>query len=165
MLSYRKRPLSIIGIFVFILILVLILFLFYNLSDQRAIKKIEQINAEFGVSNNTLLPIDRTGYVIELNKVESMYAYPIQRFVLLYDDAEKLDRLYNQIYSLNQPCITEKGLDSVENYLSIREAYQNLFKQQYDSKLDKIYWERYMLILDNSSLNLILDNLKELPRC
>lgn len=165
MLSYRKRPLSFFGVVVFLIIVALLIFGFFKMSEQITLNKIEKINAEFEITTNNLIPYDRTGYVIELNKINSKETDLITEYVLLYDDAEKLDRMYTQIYSLETPCITEKTLEKFEYYMELREAYQDLFIFYNKKKLEKIYWDRYITGLDNRSLESTLERLQNLSKC
>lgn len=165
MLSYRKRPLSFFGVVVFIIIVALLIFGFLKLSEQRKLNKIEKINTEFEITKDNLIPYDRIGYVIELSKLKTTEADLIKEYVLLYDDAEKLDRMYNQIYSLESPCITEKTLNKFEDYLDLRDAYQDLFLYYDNKKLEKIYWGRYIAGLDNVVLESALERLQRLERC
>lgn len=164
-LAHKRKPINIFGLLVILIITVIAIYLFITAISNYQMNKIAKINEKYMVTRSDLIPDEHGGYVVELKGVWTSEAQAIIDYVYLYLEAKNLDRAVRYAVVENE-CITRTTVARIETQMQNRDKVLNGFKNTYSKKLDKIYWDTYIDILENRyQIESLKEMAKALPFC
>lgn len=160
-LAHTRKHSTFIGHIIVLILAIAIFYFFMNYISNYQINTISKINSKYGVTENSLIPSNYSSYATELEKTNfDKYSKPLIDYVYFYKDAKKIDRYYKYAVFENQ-CITRITITKIEMQIQERDRLLEEFKKVDSIKLSKIFWNRYIDILENKYE---IDELREMAR-
>lgn len=164
-LAHKRKPIGFFGMLIVIIIAIGIVYLLITTITNHNVNKIAKINDKYMVTRNDLIPDEHGGYVVDLKTIGTSEAQIIIDYVYLTLEARKLDRAVRYAITENG-CITRNTIARIETQIQNRDKVLNSFKNTYSKKLNKIYWDTYIDILENRyQIDILKKTARALPFC
>lgn len=162
-----KRNSSFIGDLIVVILIVLALFLVLNQINTKKIEKIQKINQEFNIKKDNLLSKNQEKYITNLEKINlEKITNPIIEYNNIVKRARDINRSLNLSILQNKKCIKKDLSLEINSYLIDKKRLLEEFKNQDSKKLDKIYWDKYIESLrETTSIQEISNAIKTMPVC
>jgi hypothetical protein len=155
MLNYKpKKKISFLGDVIIIIVLFIFAYFIYNGFANAEIKEINEINNKHLIYTQRLIPTQKISYIEELKSLDSQYTKPIIKFIELQEDTKRLDDKIKYDFSINN-CIKEKRITELNIINNRKSELLQEFKDLYNSRLDSIYWNSYIEVLNNYNIDKI----------
>lgn len=150
----EKRRTSFLGSLIIIIIIVITIYLLTKQVSTNYITKIKNIDDKYLVNSARLLPTNEQAYLTELKALNNkQYTQPIIDFIYLDLKAKETHKLLELNKITNNNCVSNDLLHSLGSFLFYKEKTTNEFElQKNNSKLNKIYWNDYLDLLNNIDL-------------
>jgi hypothetical protein len=158
-----KKKTSFIYDILIILLISIFVYLAYIIVVPSNYSQINQIYEEYSVSNDLLIPENRTEYISALQSVNNYSASLIVDFILLDIETEKLER--NIKSNILYDCVPSDLYRLFESYLIKKNALLDSFKESNNITNQKLYWSQYINNLKQNNIQQIYENVKNLERC
>lgn len=164
-LAHKRKPIRVLGILIILIITVVLIYLLIMYISNYNITKIAKLNDKYMISETDLIPDDYGSYISDLKKIGNKYTGTIIEYVYLYQDAKKIDRAVNYAIIENQ-CITRITIAKIDTQIQDRDELLEKLKAMQDKKLEKIYWNEYIDILENRyAIDALKTRVSEIPFC
>lgn len=164
-LAHKRKPIRVLGILIILIITVVLIYLLIMYISNYNITKIAKLNDKYLISETDLIPDDYGSYISDLKKIGNKYTGTIIEYVYLYQDAKKIDRAVNYAIIENQ-CITRITIAKIDTQIQDRDELLEKLKAMQDKKLEKIYWNEYIDILENRyAIDALKTRVSEIPFC
>ncbi|HOZ35812.1 MAG TPA: hypothetical protein PLK55_02415 [archaeon] len=147
-LAHTRKPISVIGHIVILIIFVVAVYLLITTIANYQVNKIAKIYDKYMVTRSNLIPDETGNYIAELKALGTDKAQAIIDYVYLYQEAKNLDRAIRYA-ATESGCITRTTIARIETQMQDRDKVLLGFNNTYSKKLDKIYWDTYIDILEN----------------
>jgi len=159
----NERRTSFYGDVLIIILVCVIIFFAYMLMHPDPFLQIEEIYNKYGVTENSLIPLNNIEYATSLKAVNNEYAEMIADYIYLDIEKTKLQQNINQ-YIL-QSCIPNDLYRKFETYISNKNLLLRKFKDTESEKNNKLYWYKYVEELEKNNVDAVYESIKELPKC
>lgn len=164
-LAHKRKPIRVLGMVIILIITVVLIYLLIMYISNYNITKIAKLNDKYLISETDLIPDDYGSYISDLKKIGNKYTGAIIEYVYLYQDAKKIDRAVNYAIIENQ-CITRITIAKIDTQIQDRDELLEKLKAMQDKKLEKIYWNEYIDILENRyAIDALKTRVSEIPFC
>ncbi len=164
-LAHTRKPIRVLGMVIILIITVVLIYLLIMYISNYNITKIAKLNDKYMISETDLIPDDYGSYISDLKKIGNKYTGTIIEYVYLYQDAKKIDRAVNYAIIENQ-CITRITIAKIDTQIQDRDELLEKLKAMQDKKLEKIYWNEYIDILENRyAIDALKTRVSEIPFC
>lgn len=164
-LAHTRKPIRVLGMVIILIITVVLIYLLIMYISNYNITKIAKLNDKYLISETDLIPDDYGSYISDLKKIGNKYTGTIIEYVYLYQDAKKIDRAVNYAIIENQ-CITRITIAKIDTQIQDRDELLEKLKAMQDKKLEKIYWNEYIDILENRyAIDALKTRVSEIPFC
>lgn len=147
-LAHTRKPIRVIGILVILVITVIAVYLLITTISNYQVNKIAKVYDKYMVTRSDLIPDEYGSYISELKAIGTDKTQAIIDYVYLYQEAKSLDRGVKYA-ATESGCITRTTIARIETQMQTRDKVLEEFNNTYSNKLDKIYWDTYIDILEN----------------
>jgi len=164
----EKRRTSFLGSLIIIIIIVITIYLLTKQVSTNYIIKIKNIDDKYLVNSAKLLPINEQAYLTELQTLNNkQYTQPIIDFINLDLKAKKIHKLLKLNKITNNNCVSKDLLLNVDTFLFYKNKTIQEFEAQKDNlKLNKIYWNDYLdLLNDMDQFQKLKIELSKIKKC
>ncbi|MFA5745307.1 MAG: hypothetical protein WCX82_04130 [archaeon] len=165
-LAHKRKPRTILGNVVFLMVVAIIVFFFIIYLTNFQINKVAKVNDKYGIERTDLVPESYSEYTTELKDLGfDKYTNPPIEYVYLYVNATKIDRAVRYAVVENQ-CVTRTTVAKIDSQIQERDKVLAKFQKNYSKKLDKLYWDTYIDILENKyNIEAVKATVTSLPYC
>jgi len=151
-MNKERKKTTFLGDIIFIIILVVAIYLAMNIIENNKFKKIELINEKYGVTENSLIPINQEEYISELYALNNnKYTRPIIAYINLNDESIKLNNQINLNALSGKNCVSKNLQLKVSVFVQEQDTLINNFESISSRKVNKIYWHKYIINLKNAN--------------
>ncbi len=163
MINMYNKKTSFVGDLIIIFIILLFVYFAYMIITPATISQIQEINKDYGVTEETLVPTNKNEYVTALLSINKEEALPIISFVQLDIEKEKLQK--NIYQNLLLDCISADLYRKFDRYITNKNNLLTKFKNTSTKKHSYIYWDEYIKRLENNNVDDVYLRINQLERC
>jgi Lhr-like helicase len=164
-LAHTRKPISVIGHIVILVITVVAVYLLITTIANYQVNKISKVYDKYLVTRSDLIPDEYGSYIAELKAIGTDKTQALIDYIYLYQEAKGLDRAVRYA-ATESGCITRTTIARIETQMQNRDKVLEEFNTTYSKKLDKIYWNTYIEILENKyDIESLKEKATALPFC
>jgi len=166
---YTRNKLSVIGGIIVLILFILALWLITTYAKTNQLSAIIKTNEKFGVTAENLVPENSELYIIKLQKLNKPeYTKPIIDFIYLDRESQEIISMTSLETIKEQKCISRDLKLKITAFVGKQNTLLDKFKEKQEEidNLKKIYWDKYIYILEqNTEYKEILNEIKNIPVC
>lgn len=166
-LAHKRKPIRTLGMLIILILAIALVYFFIIYVSNYNINRISKINNKHFISEISLIPsADSEAYIRDLKALGTeKYTEPIIEYVSLYQESKRIDRAVNYAI-IESKCITRTTVAKIDTQIQNKDLLLEKLKTGYNTKLDKIYWNTYIDVLENRyQIEELKTKVLEIPFC
>ena len=149
----EKRKTSFLGSLIIVIIIIVTIYILTKQASVNYIMNIKNIDDKYMINSAKLLPFNEQQYITELKAINNnQHTQPIIDFVNLDLKGKKIQKQLKINQITNQNCVSKELSLNIDAFIFTKNKILQEFEEEKDNtKLNKIFWNDYITILNNTN--------------